>query len=670
MKKLFTFIIILNVISYTYSQNYKLGKVSKEELQEQYYPSDSSANAAYLYKNRRTYFDFRQGEGFLVITEVHERIKIYNKDGYDWATKEIIYYSPESGDKERVSIKEAKTFSLIDGKIKSFKLGKKSVFNERLNKYREVKKFTMPNISDGCVVEWNYKIASPYRSIDNVELQHSIPIKKFKSSIEIPEFFKYKVKQIGYLPINENIEVKNSSVNISGSYRSGNTRYGYQTNFVNDKVDYKTKVSQIEKFNIPALIEEPYVNDIDNYRAAIDYELTTIQWPNQPAKHFSKSWDDVARTIILNPDFGSQIEKVGHLKDDLSNLKTSLTSPAAKVFGALDYVKNKIKWNGYYGKFVEKGLRKAYKDGTGNIAEINLTLVAVLKELGVNAYPVLVSTRSNGVPNFPTISGFNYVIVLAETIQGNVLLDASEKYSLPNVLPLRALNWQGAIVRPDKSIDFVNLGSTTLSLEESNLIYKIADDGSIEGMNRAKYKNYAAMRYRKRYGSIKEEDVISKIEENNDDIEIIDFKTSNINTLSKPVAVLYKFEKEDGVEIIGDKMYITPLLFSAAKENPFKLDKRDYPIDFGTPIEEKMKVSIQLPEGYSIETLPKNLAIGMNEGLGTFTYSVKQNGNKIQVSSNIKINRDVIPATYYSEIKELFKQIVSKQSEKIVLAKN
>ena len=41
---------LLVVAQYNYGQTYKFGKVSKEELEQKFYPQDSSANAAILYK--------------------------------------------------------------------------------------------------------------------------------------------------------------------------------------------------------------------------------------------------------------------------------------------------------------------------------------------------------------------------------------------------------------------------------------------------------------------------------------------------------------------------------------------------------------------------------------------------------------------------------------------
>ncbi|MGB5362327.1 MAG: transglutaminase, partial [Aureibaculum sp.] len=146
-----TVLFILFIMLPSSAQDAKFGKVDKKDLMEKYYPSDSSANAAVLYKKRRSYFRYTQGQGFELVTEIHERIKIYNKEGYDWATKKISLY--QDGDNEKVSIK-ANTFNLVNGKIEKTKLSKSDIFDENVNKYWSRKKFTMPNLSEGCIVEW------------------------------------------------------------------------------------------------------------------------------------------------------------------------------------------------------------------------------------------------------------------------------------------------------------------------------------------------------------------------------------------------------------------------------------------------------------------------------------------------------------------------------------
>ncbi|WGH74072.1 hypothetical protein P8625_08045 [Tenacibaculum tangerinum] len=139
MKKI-VFILSLIFLSSINAQDIKFGKVSKEELEEKLYPLDSTAHAAYLLKDRRTYFQYDSNNGFQVFTDYHERIKIYSKEGFEYATKNIVYYEPDAGDSEKISSLKAYTFNLENGAIDKQKLSKKDVFEEKLNKYRSQKK--------------------------------------------------------------------------------------------------------------------------------------------------------------------------------------------------------------------------------------------------------------------------------------------------------------------------------------------------------------------------------------------------------------------------------------------------------------------------------------------------------------------------------------------------
>jgi len=91
MKNLTTILItaLISVSLTSTAQELKFGKVSKQELQEKFYPQDSSAHAVILYKNRTSRYEYDDSEGFSILTKIHERIKIYDKDGIAWAKKEI-----------------------------------------------------------------------------------------------------------------------------------------------------------------------------------------------------------------------------------------------------------------------------------------------------------------------------------------------------------------------------------------------------------------------------------------------------------------------------------------------------------------------------------------------------------------------------------------------------
>src|SRR6218665_945968 len=111
-----------------FAQEFRLGKVSVAELEQKVHPKDTSAVAAILYKKKKSRLEFDQNEGFYMMTDVETRIKIYKKEGYDWANQEVWYYNYNSL-KERVFFTDAVTYNLVNAKVEKTKLKKNSTFD-------------------------------------------------------------------------------------------------------------------------------------------------------------------------------------------------------------------------------------------------------------------------------------------------------------------------------------------------------------------------------------------------------------------------------------------------------------------------------------------------------------------------------------------------------------
>jgi hypothetical protein len=674
MKKITT-ILTLFIAANLFAQEVKFGKVSKAALEEKMYPKDSIADAAYVYRYRRTYYEHRTNMGFMVITEVHNRVKIYTKEGFRKATELIGYYKPDDGSSERVSDIKGYTFNLENGKIKKTKLSKSDVFEEKRSKYYSLKKITMPALKVGSIIEWKYKLISPYdRVIDDLEFQFDIPVRKLEYQIEHPEWYAFNKTPKGYFLIPFTNTKRSGSISFSQRVRqttkSGlggvSTSSNVRTSTTNLTFEKSTYIAQ----DIPALrAGEPFVSNIRNYRGGMKYELSAIKYPNSIPKLFSSSWQDVAKNIYKAKPFGGELKKTSFFKDDLQTLLASTKTSNEKIVAILEFVKSKVKWNGYRSPYTDVSVRKAYKEGAGNSATVNLLLTVMLREAGFDANPVLTSTRAHGTPVSPTSKGFDYVISSITTPNGILLLDATDEYSTVNNLPSRVMNWQGRLVKNDETSSWIPLIPKRHRLEDNFVNVKLSDDAFVEGMVRTKYTGLNALNYRNRNNPVKEKDVISKLEENYS-IEIDDFKVTNEKNISKPLARVFKFSSEDLVEEISGKLYVNPLLFFTMKTNPFKVDERKYPIDLISPWKNKYTVTIEIPEGYTVESVPTVAAIGLPDGLGLFKFQVKQAGNKIKVVSLLQFNQGVIIPKYYAQLKEFFKQVVEKQTEKIVLVKS
>ncbi|MGG6229296.1 DUF3857 domain-containing protein [Tenacibaculum sp. SDUM215027] len=668
MKKILS-IFTLIITIHLNAQEIKFGKVSKEELEEKFYPLDSTADATYLYKSKDVSYEYTGSQGWYLITKVHERIKIYNKKGFDYANKIIKLFNRGGKDEKIINLKAYTFFINEKGKIDKLKLSKKDIFDEEKTEYWNLKKITMPGIKEGVIVDLTYQINSPYYYyIDKVIAQENIPIKKIDIKIKIPEYFIFKNYQKGHYPIH----LKKSSNNITINYTNRlKDCFGCaKTSSYNESISLFEKVIEIDSKNIPALKEtEPYCGNIGNYRASLEFELSGTKFPNAMYKNYSNTWESVSKTIYKSANFGNELEKNNYYKGDLATILSSANNNYDKIALIFQFIKTKVNWNGKYQKYTNSGVRKAYKDGIGNSAEINLILTSMLRSAGLDSNPVLVSTKNNGIPLFPTLDGFNYVVSKVNFPDGKyILLDATDKYSTPNILPLRTLNWYGREILKNGESKQVNLTPSSLANETNTLFVKIDEFGDITGMLRRSLSNHSAMFYRQKNNAKKEEDIITSIEEKHN-IEINDFKVLNDKNITKPITQNIKFTAEGFIENINDKVYFSPLLFLATKENPFKSKERNFPINFGMPWQDNFSVSISIPDGYFIESYPKELAISLPENLGIFKYKIITKGNKISLSTMIQFNSSIISPIFYPTIKEFYKQLVKKHAEKIILVK-
>jgi transglutaminase-like putative cysteine protease len=631
--KLFSLFIILVFCTKSIAQNFELGKVTIAELQEKKHPKDSTANAAVLFKKGEVYF-----EDLTTITRVRIKIKIYKKEGFEWANEEISHYI----NGESVSFSNATTYNLVDGKIEKIKLKKEGEFEQKINKYFSLKKITMPNVREGSIIEYEYTIRSGnFGSLRDWYFQSSIPVNYSEFKVKIPYFLTFNKRTKGFL-------------------------YPKMLS----EPTYNRETSEVYKLeNIPSMKEESLVNNINNYRVGISYELALVNLPGYVYKSFSTDWDAVTKTIYDDPDFGTELNKTSYFEEDLKPLLKGLVTNEDKIAAIFNYVKSTVKWNKYTGYSCNDGVKKAYKDKTGNVAEINLMLTAMLRFVGLNANPVLISTRDNGIALFPSRTAFNYVIVAVETPEGNMLLDATEKQAGFGVLPYNDLNWIGRLIRKDGTSEEVDLMPKNKSNDVVTMNYSIDPKGLISGKLRRQLTDYKALEYRKKVEDVKEDTYLENLENENEKIEIKEYSRTNEKELKLPVTETFSFTGSNLTELIGGKIYINPILFYTHRENPFKQEVREYPIDYGYSFLDKYVVSIQVPDGYHIETLPASGIFSMQDNLGTFKYMTSSSGNTINVIVMHQINIPIISSEYYDMLKEFYQKMIDKQNEKIVLVK-
>lgn len=666
MQKFYFFAAFLLLGSVSVAQDFRFGKVSVEEVKEEAHPLEAEAPAAVLFRKHNVHYEYNNSTGFTLITEVHERVKIYTKEGFDWATKEVSYYK-NSSNKEKISGIKGFTYNLKNGKVSGEKLKGNGIFDEEENAYRQTTKFTMPAVKEGSVVEYRYTIRSPFiSSIDDTPLQYTIPINKLEMQVTIPEFFGFKKyynpKSPFYVPV-----VETSKKFVQKTNSSNRDLRGSTTSL--SSLEFMQNVYSVTAENIPAIKKEDYVDYLHNYAAFIKWELMATKFPNSPIKNLSMNWEGVAKSIYDDGGFQKEVSRDGFFKKEVDALLKDVTAPMEKAALIYDFVRSKVKWNGYYGFTAEKGGKAAFTKGEGNVGDINLLLTAMLKYAGLNASPVVISTRSNGIPVYPTRNGFNYVIAAIELPNETVLLDATDKNAAMGELPSRARNWQGRIIREDASSGWVNLNPQQQSQERLTLSFELGDDMVMRGKSINLHNGLFAKQYRENYMDINQESLLDHFQKGKGNISIKDIQQENLSLIGTDIKETYDFELQQGVDVINGKVYLKPFIFTALKENPFKADERTYPIFFEFPMLKNNTVNVLIPEGYEVESLPESFVSQINGGEGEYKFKVVQNGRFLRLESELSLRNIIFIPEHYGALKEFYAHMVDKQSEAIVLRK-
>lgn len=653
------------------AQDYNLGKVTIDELKQKVHPLDSSAVASILFRTGEIVFEYSHDDGFEMITTVKTKIKIYKKEGYKWANDMQEYYVGGNA-KEKLNYSNAVTYNLVDGKIEKSRLKSEGNFDEKVNKYWNRKKIILPNVKEGSIVEFEYEVrTNRFGAIDTWDFQTDIPIKYSELKTFIPEYFSYNLNQKGFIFPTKKADSKQRTIEYSyvKNLEPGMTNSNSSTNRINSALKFIENISFYTISDVPALKGEAYVNNIDNYTSSLTHELSVISYPGESQRVFSSDWDAVTKTIYKDEDFGDELNKTGYFEEDVTAIIKGLNTEEERIAALFNFVKSKVKWNGYNGYTCNDGVKKAYKDQNGNAAEINLMLTAMLRYAQIDANPVIISTRPNGIAFFPNRTAFNYVIVGIEKENNVILIDATDKNSLPNILPIKDLNWNGRIIRKNGSSAEIDLMSKTLSNDFTNMILTLAADGTIEGKVREQHFDYNGYVFRNRFGDISKESYLEHLEKKLNNTEVSDYDVTGKKELGEPVVENYSFKSSNSVEIIGDKMYFSPLFFFAMTENPFKQEKREYPVDFVYPNKDRFIINITIPDGYVVESLPKSVFIPMTDGLIDVKFQITTAANKIQLSYTKDTNTSIVSSEYYEELKAVFNEIVKKETEKIVLKK-
>lgn len=652
------------------SQNRPVAKFGKIEPADFIVSSpvvDSGDAAVILFDIASSDFEGNNNGDFSLIFKHHKRVLIRKRTAFDAATVAIQLYSGGStASTERITELQASTFFIENGQVVEKKLDKDDLLTEKINSELSLRKFTLPDIREGCIIDFEYTVRSPYYSrLKSWTFQDRYPVLWSEYTVTIPFIFDYLTSTYGYLPYTVN---QGSRKFKTYTMRIPSSNAGMASDVLTLSGESATNTWAIK--DVPPFKPESYISSAINHISRIHFQLRSVRYSETNITYVIKDWFSTAAGLMKDPDFSKELyEENGWIKDEVKRLTADGDdlSKAKKIF---EFIRDHFTCNEYDARWLSQPLRKTFQSKTGNVADINMLLTAMLKKAGYAATPVILSTRDNGKANeaVALLTQYNYVISRVELNGQAYLLDASRSRIGFGDLPADCYNGSGRII--DRVPALIPLESDSVSNVDITSIQLNNDEGGkMKGGYYGMAGKFESMNLRDKYSGKKPEEILKEITQGYP--QGFSFENLAIDSLKLydfPLTVRYDIKADMGG---GDEdiIYFNPVLKEGYQKNPFVSAERLYPVEMPFCMNETYLLTMEIPKGYKVEELPKSARVNFNENEGSFEYIISKQGENIMLRSKIFFKKAVFAPEDYEVLRNFFGYIVKKHGEQIVFKK-
>lgn len=636
------------------TENYseEFDKVTNYEMTMTEYPKDKDAEALVIYELGDYFFQRDDDKGFVLQMDYKIKIKILKEAGLKEADFEIPFYVG-GRDLEGVFNIDGTTYNNESGKLIKTPLDKSKIFEEKHSDKWISKKFTMPNVRVGSVIELKYSISTTYFvNVRPWEFQKKIPVVHSLLTYRAIPYYEYT-----YILKGTNKFSETSSTVLRDELYFGNLKY--------KEMEYKFGMKDLSAFR-----DEEFITSSKDYMVSLNLQLSKIYYPRGGSKEYISTWPLLTKEFMEEEYFGKYLNNsLKEAKKILPALGLEGKSQNEQLDKITSYVKDNYNWNEYVSKVSSQKVSDFIKTKKGNNADINLFLVGLLKAAGIDADPVMLSTRSHGIvrKNYPFSQFLNYVIVRANIDGTQHLIDATEPLLANNELPTRCINTDGLIVKDykkkDAEVEWIFVGQNIMSTTKKTFkINLLPEKNSIDVTSTYKSAGYDAYKYKGIYMGKAEnltDYLKTKLQINPlGDVTVEDEKDKTFN---------FSFNFTMSAEQTDEKIFINPFCYLAVKENPFKQTTRTLPIDLVYVNGESYLSEIEIPEGYKVEYLPKNTDHDGRQM--TIKYKAAETDGKIIIEASYFFTQNMYEANAYIPLKVTMNEVIKKMGEMVVLVK-
>jgi hypothetical protein len=569
------------------------------------------------------------------------RIKIFNERGRETLSKIDISYL----EKWRVTDIAARTIT-PDNRI--IELKKEDIFDRSIVRSSglkvKTKSFALPGVEAGSIVEYRW------REVRNDSLAYYIRL-QFQREVPV-RLVKYYIKPLDVPGFTYGMRAQ--------------PFHGSNSPFVKEKDGFYSTTME----NVPAFREEPRMPPEDQVRPWMliyyseDKKLTPTQF-----------W------IEKGKDYHQRFKTASKLSDDVKKAAADIVgdaqTPEQKLTRLFDFCRTKIKnlsddASGLTSDDIDKlkdnkSPSDTLKRGTGTGWDIDMLFAAMVTAAGFEARLIRLADRSDTF--FSATFADDYFLdvydIAVKVGDQWRFFDPGSTYVSPGML-----RWQeegvDALLADPKEPTWVQtpMSLPDKSLEKRTGNFRLLDDGTLEGDVTIEYIGHLATD-KKEFNdddspAQREETLRDTVKGQMSTAELSNLKIENVTDPVKPFVYSYHVRVPGYAQRTGKRIFFQPGFFSHGAGPLFSSANRQYDVYFHYPWSEKDEITIELPEGFAIDSgdSPPKITPEMTRGIAAQEIKISVvNGRTLKYERSFFFGGGgsiLFPVEGYEAVKRLF----------------
>jgi len=419
-----------------------------------------------------------------------------------------------------------------------------------------------------------------------------------------------------------------------------------------------------------------------------------------------QSWDDVASWYNELAVERYNTDEI--IEATVAQLIAEAKTAEEKIKAIYYFVASQIRYVGVeYGKgaYQPQYAQDVFRNRFGDCKDKTTLMIAMLKLAGIEGYPAMISPApfEKIDVELPSPGQFNHVIVAlpqnselfpltttplppfgkGDGGQGVVnsdfrlptsqfrFLDPTSETCSYGDLPAGDQGRKAFVITNEGRV-FVETPTYPYSANKFSLFSEISlnADGSIYGREHTHTTGQNNLASRLLYKSLRPGETrdffAATLNHQYPGAKIENITISDLNDMDVPVETSVEFSSLQYGMPLGDK-----LLFALPNDNLSTYatlvgpPERKYDLDLGYPMQLEKTVSVSIPEGYTVPSLPPD--IELNEDFGDFKRRYTFENNKVKYEMEFTIRQSIVPSGKYQELKRFFETIAREDKAQIVL---